>query len=103
MNNQGNTLHTLNCSTREHAAVLERLLRCASTGDSLLLIENGVYNLTDIAAQRLIADAGLTLYCLKNDVLARGLQHSSASVKTVDDAGFVELSCTHAKVVSWFV
>lgn len=109
MNNNTSTLHTLNTSAREQAALLQRLLRCASTGDSLLLIENGVYNLTDTNALTAIKGAGLTLYCLQADVLARGLKHYEQSGVTtvdatvIDDSGFVELTCSHQKVISWFV
>jgi len=104
MKNQEATLHTLNASAREQAALLQRLLRCASAGDSVLLIENGAYNLTDANSLAAIKAAGLTLYCLQADVLARGLkQYEQSGVTTVDDNEFVALSCSHHKVVSWFV
>lgn len=97
------TLHTLNVSAHEHAALLQRLLRCASSGDGLLLIENGVYNLTDNNFLSAIAQAGLTLYGLQADLLARGLNSQDSSATVIDDNGFVELTCSHHKVVSWFV
>ena len=104
------TLHTLNASAREQAELLQRLLRCASPGDSLLLIENGVYNLTDADAIAAITEAGLQLYYLQADLLARGLKHCEQSgiptvndTKVIDDAEFVTLSCSHQKVISWFV
>ena len=96
-----NTLHTLNASARENTDLFARLLRSASTGDSLLLIEDGVYNLADPAARQQIAAAGLALYCLQPDILARGLAGQTGDASPVDDCGFVELSCTHRKVVSW--
>jgi sulfur relay protein TusB/DsrH len=108
--NNSSTLHTLNASAREQAALLQRLLRCASAGDSLLLIENGVYNLADTDALAAIKAAGLTLYCLQADVLARGLNHhhemsgtTTIDATVIDDSGFVELTCSHQKVISWFV
>jgi tRNA 2-thiouridine synthesizing protein B len=114
MNTHKSTLHTLNASAREQAALLQRLLRYASAGDSLLLIENGVYNLTDADSLAAIKAAGFTLYCLQTDALARGLINSHNNSITavdstvidatvVDDNGFVELTCNHHKVVSWFV
>ena len=109
MSHNKSTLHTLNTSAREQAALLQQLLRCASVGDSLLLIENGVYNLADTDALAAIKAAGLTLYCLQADVLARGLKHHEQSGATtvdatvIDDSGFVELTCSHQKVISWFV
>jgi tRNA 2-thiouridine synthesizing protein B len=103
MNIHKSTLHTLNSSAKEQAALLQRLLRCASSGDSLLLIENGVYNITDNAFLTAISQAGLTLYCLQADLLARGLKQYEDGVRVVDDNAFVALSCSHQKVISWFV
>jgi tRNA 2-thiouridine synthesizing protein B len=104
VNNTTATLHILNASAREQAALLQRFLRCASCGDSLLLIENGVYNLADTDSLAAIKAAGLALYCLQADVLARGLKnYEHSGVTTVDDNGFVELTCSHQKVISWFV
>jgi tRNA 2-thiouridine synthesizing protein B len=104
MNHLSNqTLHTLNASAREQADLLARLLRCASSGDGILLIENGVYNLTDSNTLQAISDAGLTLYCLQADLLARGLKQYEHGVRAVDDNEFVALSCSHQKVISWFV
>lgn len=97
------TLHTLNSSAREHAALLKILLRCASAGDSLLLIENGVYNIADPAILAKISNAGLAVYCLQADAIARGLQNYENSIaKIVDNNQFIELSCSHQKVISWF-
>jgi tRNA 2-thiouridine synthesizing protein B len=103
MNKPKPALHTLNASAREQADLLQRLLRCTTTGDSLLLIENGVYNMTDTTTLSAIANAGLTLYCLHADLLARGLDNYNSKAAIVDDKGFVELTCSHHKVVSWFV
>lgn len=96
------TLHTLNASTREHTDLFARLLRSASPGDSLLLIEDGVYNLADATARQRIAAACLVLYYLHPDVLARGMSNQTDHASPVDDSGFVELSCAHNKVLSWF-
>ena len=96
-----NTLHTLNASSREHGELLARLLRMASAGDSVLLIENGVYTITDSTALQALADAGLSLHALQSDLQARGLHNSATTV--VDDNGFVALACNHRKVVSWFL
>lgn len=104
MNSNKPTLHTLNASSREQMDLLQRMLRCASSGDSLLLMENGVYNITDTAFLSAIIHSGLTLYCLHADLLARGLDNShQGKAAVVDDNGFVELACSHHKVVSWFV
>lgn len=97
------TLHTLNASSRENPALLDRLLRCASTGDSVLLIENGVYCITDPQAMQAFHAAGLRLYTLQADIDARGLQAiNNKNATIVDDNGFVALVCEHHKTVSWF-
>ena len=97
------TLHTLNASAREVPDLLARLLRSASPGDSVLLIEDGVYNLADSTALAAIDAGELGLYALQTDLAARGLQALAAEAGTalVDDSGFVTLACNHAKVVSW--
>lgn len=93
------TLHTLNVSSREYPALLSRLLRMASPGDTVLLIENGIYTLTDTAALQAMTDAGLALFALQADLQARGLDAKCTAI--IDDQGFVELACMHHKVVSW--
>lgn len=95
------TLHTLNTAVHNNPDLFARLLRCASHGDSLLLIEDGVYNLGNAQALTAIDNAGLTLYCLEEDVSARGVQAARVSGHLVDDDGFVRLACCHHKVVSW--
>lgn len=97
------TLHTLNVAAREQHDLLARLLRCATPGDSLLLIEDGVYNLADSTALAAIDAGELTLYALQTDLAARGLQQlaAEAGATVVDDSGFVTLACSHGKVVSW--
>lgn len=97
------TLHTLNASAREVPGLLARLLRSASPGDSLLLIEDGIYNLTDSTTLAAIDAGEITLYSLQTDLAARGLQQlaAEAGATVVDDSGFVTLACSHTKVVSW--
>jgi tRNA 2-thiouridine synthesizing protein B len=94
------TLHTLNASAADYSELLKRLLRYAERDDSILLIENGVYNLVNDDAMTAINTAGLTVYYLQNDSLARGIKVNSGNA--IDDQGFVELSCNHRKVLSWF-
>lgn len=104
------TLHTLNGSSREYPALLDRLLRAASPGDSLLLLEDGVYCITDEKSLQHIQTHDLQLFCLEADITARGLQVSLQKLHSlsqylctnVDDEGFVDLACAHQKVVSWF-
>jgi tRNA 2-thiouridine synthesizing protein B len=94
------TLHTLNRSP-SNTALLADCLRACSSGDTLLLIEDGVYCAQ--AGQPLHLPAGVTACVLAADVAARGLgSRLDASIRQVDDAGFVQLCCDHARVISWY-
>ena len=96
------TLHTLNVSSRENPDLVARLLRSTSRGDALLLIENGVYNLTDTAFIDATNNAGLLLHCLDIDIEARGLQRWATRAISASDSDFVALVCHHDKAVNWF-
>lgn len=98
-----NSLHTLNVSARENTDLIARLLRSTAQGDSILLIENGVYNLTDNHFLQAASQAKFSLFYLERDAQARGLHsHSDKAQKATDD-DFVAMSCQHKKVISWFV
>jgi tRNA 2-thiouridine synthesizing protein B len=80
---------------------LPSCLRLAQPGQTLLLIEDGVY-----AATRadLLGDAARTLnvHALQPDLAARGMAGKAlAGVKTIDYTGFVELVATHPTNQSW--
>lgn len=94
------TLHTLN-RPPSNAALLADCLRACSSGDTLLLIEDGVYCAQ--ASLPLQLPAGVTACVLAADIAARGLNNRLApGIKQVDDAGFVQLCCDHARVISWY-
>jgi len=96
-------LHTVNKSPYADNT-LQSCLKAASDQDALLLIEDGVYGaLKDGDYADLVESAGLRILALAPDLEARGLSDRLLnSVETVDYAGFVELTTTHDKVVSWF-
>ena len=96
------TLHTLNASTHQHPELAARFLRCATSGDALLLLGNGIYNLSDKNFLQAVQQKKMSLYAMTMDVKARGLQAFAGNATAADDALFVELSCQHSKVVSWF-
>ena len=112
--NKDSTLHTLNASPFEHRVLFDRLIRFATPGDSLLLMENGVYTITNDYCLTTIRATGIALYCLQHDILARGLQHlpvltdeiagtpKENRIYLIDDTTFVDISCKHHKIVSWF-
>ena len=96
-------LHTVNKSPYADKT-LQSCLKAASDSDTLLLIEDGVYGALEGAEYSdLVESAGPRILALAPDLEARGISDRLLdSVTTVDYAGFVELTTTHDKVVSWF-
>jgi tRNA 2-thiouridine synthesizing protein B len=97
-------LHTVNKSPFEHRA-LESCLKFARPGSAVLLIEDGVYAAArDTAVARLLQEAqkSVSIYALKPDVEARGMQNRVMDgVRLVDYGGFVDLVAEHNAVQSW--
>ena len=97
-------LHIVNKSHGERGA-LASCLRLARDGQSLLLIEDGIYAATAAAAEPsgIAAAAGrLKIYVLLPDVQARGMAGALApGVPGGDCAGFVELVASHSTNQSW--
>lgn len=97
-------LHTVNKSPFEHNA-LTACLRYARPGSAVLLIEDGVYAAardTAVAPQMQDAMKRVSLYALKADVEARGMQNRMMDgVRLVDYGGFVDLVVEHNGVQSW--
>ena len=92
-------LHLLNKSPHGSDAC-SSLLRAACSGDSVLLLEDGVYGATndDLLAQR----GDLVFYALRADVEARGLlDQLTRECTVVDHEGFVELTERCHSVASW--
>ena len=97
------TLHTVNKSPLS-SQTLASCLRVAAPGDTVLLIEDGVYACTP-AHESLFdgLDVEVKLRVLREDLLARGLEAQLAErFDVVDYAGFVELACAHPRTLSWF-
>lgn len=96
-------LHTVNKSPYSDQTLLS-CLRAANETDTLLLIEDGVYGaLKGGEYSGLVESAAPRILVLAPDLEARGLLDKLlTSIATVDYAGFVELTTTHDKVVSWF-
>jgi len=97
-------LHTVNKSPFEHQA-LETCLRFARQGSAVLLIEDGVYAAakgTSVSPRIEQALKSVTIYALKPDVEARGMQNRVMDgVRLVDYGGFVDLVVEHDAVQSW--
>jgi len=96
-------LHTVNKSPYSDQSLLS-CLSLASHEDTVLLIEDGVYGaLRDGECADLVATANPRIVALAPDLEARGLLDKLLpSVVAVGYAGFVELTASHKKVVSWF-
>jgi tRNA 2-thiouridine synthesizing protein B len=97
-------LHTVNKSPFEHRA-LESCLRYARQGSAVLLIEDGVYAAArDTAVAKQVQEAlkSVSIYALKPDLEARGMQNRVIDgVRLVDYEGFVDLVVEHNAVQSW--
>lgn len=97
-------LHTVNKSPFEHKA-LEACLTFARQGSAVLLIEDGVYAAakdTAVSPQLQAALKTVSVYALKSDVEARGMQNRVMDgVRLVDYGGFVDLVAEHNAVQSW--
>jgi tRNA 2-thiouridine synthesizing protein B len=97
-------LHTVNKSPFEHQA-LEACLKFARQGSAVLLIEDGVYAAArDTAVAKCVQEAlkRVSIYALKPDVEARGMQNRVMDgVRLVDYGGFVDLVAEHNAVQSW--
>ena len=97
-------LHTVNKSPFDHGA-LEACLRFARQGSAVLLIEDGVYAAargTAFAQQVQEALKSVSIYALKPDVEARGMQNRVMDgIRLVDYGGFVDLVVEHNAVQSW--
>ena len=97
-------LHTVNKSPFEHRA-LESWLKFARQGSAVLLIEDGVYAAArDTAVSQQVQEAlkSVSIYALKPDVEARGMQDRVMDgIRLVDYGGFVDLVAEHDAVQSW--
>lgn len=93
-------LHLFNKSPS--SGPFEQLRKTLAPGDSLLLLEDGVYFLTQPKTLAGLP-ANLSLYFLAEDLQARGLTDPLPENATiVDYDGFVALCASHDKTASWF-
>ncbi|HKI74908.1 MAG TPA: sulfurtransferase complex subunit TusB [Pseudomonadales bacterium] len=93
-------LHTVNKSPFTTRALAE-CLRFIVPGDSILLLEDGVYAASKSGPTALI-DVDTPVYAIKADVDARGLsRHLVDTVQVVDYDGFVRLCTDHDVIKNW--
>lgn len=94
------TLHTINQTPS--SKLLESCCQTLNDGDAILFIEDGVYHIRDNAILDAVSK-DVSLYCLKEDLAARGLQDNNSNlVDIISCRKFVALCTEHDKVVSWF-
>jgi tRNA 2-thiouridine synthesizing protein B len=98
-------LHTVNKSPFDNGT-LQTCLKYARQGSAVLLIEDGVYAAArDTAVSKQVQEAmkSASIYALKPDVEARGMQNRVMDgVRLVDYEGFVDLVTELDAVQSWF-
>ncbi len=100
------TLHTVNKPSWS-SDLLQSCLRLLVAGDTLLLIEDGAYNvrtLPALAASLNLSLEQLHICVLRDDLLARGLAEAELAtcMSAIDHAAFVSLVCQHQQSVHWF-
>lgn len=96
-------LHTLNKPPRAPAAIacLEVLTASSEDGDSLLLLEDGVY-MADKSNKERVRQVPTKIYALDIDIEARGLAHRVLpSIKVISYADFVQLVVEHKMTKAW--
>jgi len=97
-------LHTVNKSPYEKGA-LESCLNHVSEGDTVLLIEDGVYAVIKggRAANALASVKGVKIAALEADLKARGISADKMTdgVDVVDYGGFVDLVEANDKSEAW--
>ncbi|HEI8868959.1 TPA: sulfurtransferase complex subunit TusB [Serratia odorifera] len=82
---------------------LPALLRLISSGDALLLLQDGVLAaLAGSAPLDLLLNAPISLYALEDDLSARGLSgYISHNVTVIGYNQFVELTEKHRSQMAW--
>jgi tRNA 2-thiouridine synthesizing protein B len=98
-------LHTVNKSPLDRNA-LESAIKHATKGNSILMIEDGVYGaMQGTQKSEVVSNAmgDISFYVLGPDLKARGIDEGRVinGVKVVDYSGFVALVAEHDATQSW--
>ena len=97
------TLHTVNKSPFATGALLSCIAH-AKDGDTVLMIEDGVYGASSgtAVAEVIIGRTGVNICVLGPDFAARGLAGRMLDgVTSVDYAGFVDLAAKSDRTQAW--
>ncbi len=98
-------LHTVNKSPFE-TSTLKSCLEHVNEGDSILLIEDGVYGaLANSAISEMVKEKmnNISIYALAPDLAARGIEVENLidNIKATDYAGFVDLVAKNDVSQAW--
>ncbi len=97
------TLHTVNKSPFQTNA-LQSCLAHAKDGDTVLLIEDGVYGaMNGTTVSDAVSASAATVCVLGPDFAARGIDAGRAidGITTVDYDGFVDLAAASDRIQAW--
>ena len=96
-------LHTLN-KPSSYESLCHQLSENIARVDSVILIEDGVYQITWLEHHSLghWSTIANKIYALKDDVIARGTSDNADYITYIDYPEFVALTLSHTKVISWY-
>ncbi|WP_158968764.1 sulfurtransferase complex subunit TusB [Paraglaciecola sp. L3A3] len=92
-------LHKLSASPFTSTSLIDCLKRAVTT-DKILLTQDAIYTCQLKNAEDLLAPFA-PIYCINDDLIARGIKLNQQLYQAVDYAHFVELSLTCKQVISW--
>lgn len=102
------TLHTLN-KTAQNSLLNETISNIIDKDDSVILIEDGVYQCIKLFSEQdpdkqenSWPQRAKSVYALKEDALARGIQSNTKGITFVSYEEFVRLSLAYNKLISWY-
>ena len=98
-----NLLHTVNKSPFNHNALKSCLDRVHS-GDSVILLEDGVYGALVSQPWAMLMNPSAQYYAIADDITARGLSEEKllSHITLIDYNTFVELTTQHSATHSWY-
>lgn len=90
-------------SQSPYACDIKALLRTTASGDDILLISDGVTaGIIGSPSMILLINSSMTIYGLKNDIIARALSsYFAPSIHVISYTGFVNLTEKNSCQFSW--
>lgn len=92
-------LHKFSSSPTGSQLIIQTMARL-QTEDKIILLEDAVYACNDQALTSQLAKFS-PVYCIADDLMARGLNINEQTFKAISYADFVELTLTCDQVISW--